>query len=94
MTVPRSSRATLGSVVSHVADTVGKWTVGGLEAIEQPSGETLLAMLRTLWHNQQRHANTDGTIEDVSRSEAEAAVGLAVTLVQWFSSDVAHRRDY
>ena len=92
-TLPRSNRATLGTVVQHIADTVEHWTVGGLDAPQQQSGETLLGMLRMLWHNQQRHASGDGTIRDVSGSEAEVAVGLAVTLVHWFSTGLAHRRD-
>ncbi|TCC60603.1 hypothetical protein E0H73_22030 [Kribbella pittospori] len=89
--LPKSNTATLGTVVAHIADTVGNWTVGGLDAAKQASGETLLAMLRTLWHNQQRHANPGGSIKDVTRAEAEAALGIAVTLVLWFSSGLARR---
>ncbi len=91
--VPYNQRGTLGSVVSHIADTHERWTVGGLDADQQASGATLLAMLRTLWHNQQRHAQPDGTILDVSQSEAECAVALAVILVQWFGSGLAKRSD-
>lgn len=43
-------------------------------------------MLETLWHNPQRHAQGDGRIHDVSRDEAETAVGPVVTIVQWFSA--------
>jgi hypothetical protein len=88
---PRNKRGTLGNVVSHIADTSAKWTVGGTDTEQQTSGQTLLSMLRTVWHNQQRHAQSDGTILDVTRDEAETAVTLAVTLVHWFSSGLVKR---
>lgn len=90
-TVRQNKRATLGRVADHIRDTVDRWTVGDLDAEEQTSGETLHAMLRTLWHNQERHAQQDGTIVDVTRDEAEAAVSLAVVLVHWFASGAVRR---
>ncbi len=48
-------------------------------------------MLRTLWHNQERHAQPDGSVVDVPRAEAEAAVSLAVVLVHWFASGAVRR---
>ena len=80
-------------VLSHIADTYERWTVGGLDAEQQASAATLLAMIRTLWHSQQRHARPDGTIRDVGRAEAEAAVTVAVTLVHWFGSGLVERID-
>jgi len=91
--VPDNQRGTLGNVVSHIADTVDRWTVGGLDDERQTSGATLLAMLRTLWHNQQRHAQNDGSILSVSQTEAETAVTLAVTLVHWFASGLVRRAE-
>ena len=87
MLLPRTTPdGTMGTAVAHVRDTVGKWSVGGLDDPRKASGGTLLAMLQTLWHNQQRHANPDGSITGVTQPEAETAVSLAVTLVHWFSS--------
>lgn len=91
LTVPKNKRGTLGNVVAHIGDTVDRWTVGDLDAEEQASGETLLSMLRTLWHNQERHAKPDGSIVEVPRAEAEAAVSLAVVLVHWFASGAVRR---
>ena len=85
---PKDNRATLGKVISNLGNVVGDWTVAGLDGkgkSGKPSGETLLAMLETLWQNQQRHAKGK-TISGVAQEEAEAAVNLAVTLVQWFSA--------
>lgn len=93
LVIPDNKRGTLGNVVAHVADTVGRWTVGGLDSEQQASGATLLGMLRTLWHNQQRHAQSDGIILDVTKAEAESAVALAVTLVHWFASGLVGRTD-
>jgi hypothetical protein len=89
--IPNNNRGTLGHVVSHLADTRTRWTVGLLDADQQQSGESLLAVLRTLWHNQQRHAQADGRIIDVGRREAEVAVSLAVTLVHWFAEGLVER---
>jgi hypothetical protein len=89
--IPNNKRGTLGTAVAHIADTVDRWTVGGLDADQQASGATMLAMLRTVWHNQERHARADGTIRDVSQTEAETAVLLAVTLVHWFGSGLVKR---
>lgn len=89
--IPNNPTGTLGQVVSHISDTEARWTVGGLDSTKQASGGTLVAMLRTLWHNQERHAQPDGTIIDVGQAEAEAAVSLAVILVQWFASGAVRR---
>jgi hypothetical protein len=90
--IPADSSGTLGKAIAHIANTVEKWTVGDLDTTKQSSGQTLLAMLQTLWTNQARHAAPDGTIRDVSQQEAETAVSLAVTLVHWFTSGAARRK--
>lgn len=91
--IPNSPRASLGGVIAHIRDTLTRWSIAGLEAKEIASAETLLDMLKTLWHNQERHARSDGTIVDVSQAEAEAAVTLAVTLVHWFTSGLVTKSD-
>lgn len=93
MTVPKSPRASLGTATAHIRDTLDRWTVGSLDAKEIASGQTLVDMLGTLWHNQERHAGTDGKIHDVSRLEAESAVSLAVLLVHWFGSGLVVKNE-
>lgn len=91
-TIPNATTSgSLGTVAAHLRDTVDQWSVAGLDARQVASGQTLLAMTKTLWHNQERHARADGTIVDVSQVEAEAAVALATTLVQWFSAGLVTR---
>lgn len=84
-------KGTLGKVINHLKDTLDLWTVGELDAQESRSSDMLLAMLKTLWQNQQRHAGVDGTIRNVSQLEAESALNLAVTLVQLFSAELVRR---
>lgn len=92
-TTPNDSRPTLGKEVSHIKHTVHRWTVAGLDAKERQSGETLLNMLQTLWHNHERHVGKGGTApQPASQSEAEAALFLAMTLVQWFQRGLAVKR--
>lgn len=93
LVVPKDTKATLGKVADHFRDAASRWSVGGLDAKQIASGETLHTMLRTLWHNQERHARSDGTIVDVSQAEAEAAVSLAVILVHWFTAGLVARVD-
>lgn len=51
----------------------------------------LVAMLRLLWQGQtDRHGGSTPTIP-VTAEAAEAAVHLAVTLVQWFQSGAIRR---
>jgi hypothetical protein len=93
LALPGATKATLGTVIAHMRDTLVRWSVGNLDAPDIASGETLLAMLKTLWQNQERHARSDGTIVDVSREEAEAAVSLAVTLVHWFTAGLVSKEE-
>lgn len=86
VTVPASPRASLGQVISHIRDTQSRWSVGRLDAKEIASAELLLTMLKGLWHNQERHARSDGSIIAVTREEAEAAVSLAIPIVHWFTT--------
>lgn len=83
---------TLGKVLAHIRDTSANWIVGGLDDSKAPSGEVLRSMIALLLHNQERHAHPDGQILGVSQQEAESAINLAVTLVQWFTSGLVRRR--
>lgn len=93
LALPDATKATLGAAIAHIRDTLGQWSVGALDAPQIQSSDTLLGMLRTLWHNQERHARRDGTIVDVSQPEAETAVAIAVTLVHWFTAGLVEKRD-
>lgn len=93
LALPDATKATLGMVVAHIRDTLPRWSVGGLDAEQIASGETLLSMLKTLWHNQERHARADGIVVDVTQAEAEAAVSLAAVLMHWLTTGLVTRAD-
>lgn len=88
-----NSKATLGTVIKQMEDQ-GGWSLPfDREHPKSPTAEVLLGMMRTLWHGQHdRHASGDPTAPlSVSQVEAESAVVLAVTLVQWFVSGAVRR---
>lgn len=92
--IPNDAAPTLGKAISHLAATAGAWTVAGLDDKQQQSADTLLAMLKTIWQNQERHAARGGKApEPVDQFEAEAVLFLAVTLVQWFERGLVGRLD-
>jgi hypothetical protein len=82
---PNDPKPSLGKAITHLADTPGRYTVAGLDSPDISSQDALVAMLRLLWHNHQRHVARGGASpSDVNRQEAEAALFASVTLVQWF----------
>lgn len=89
---PDDPTPTLGKAIAHLSRTVTQWSVAGLDDKQQKSGATLLAMLHTVWQNQERHASQGGKApEPVDQVEAEAVLFLAVTLVQWFGRGLVRR---
>jgi len=90
---PNDKRPSLGKAIRHLQNAVDDWTVATLDDQGQSSAATLLAMLRTVWQNHQRHVGEGGTApEPASQEEAEAVLFLAVTIVQWFERGLVKRR--
>jgi hypothetical protein len=93
LVLPNDPKPTLGRVISHLKDASDKWAVaipgGGAAGGVAP----LVAMLELLWTGQvSRHAGAS-TSRDQQQIEAEAAVSLAATLVQWFAVGVVRRQN-
>jgi hypothetical protein len=87
-----NTAATLGTVISQMRDQ-GNWK---LEMTREHGTHTtqqvVLGMMQSLWTGQNdRHAGQPGYTPS-TQAEAEAAVMLAVPLVQWFSSGAIARR--
>lgn len=85
---------TLGSVIRVLNSAkydAADWTlIFQREDKHYSNGKTLVAMLKTLWSGQtDRHGGDHEFVSEavISQEAAEAAVMLAVPLVQWFSSD-------
>lgn len=87
---PNNKKATLGTVINQMRDQ-GNWRLPLREHEHAPSTELILNSARTLWHgHRDRHGSVD--YSDVSHAEARAAVALAATLVEWFTSGAVARR--
>lgn len=89
---PTNSSATLGTVLRQLEDQ-GDWSLAmDREHPQAPSGVVLMSMMRMLWHGQHdRHGGRPSAPGNVSTEEATVAVGLAVTLVQWFNAGLVRR---
>lgn len=81
---------TLSSLFSILEAENPKWKLVFRDNEKAPGAKSLAAMLRTLWRgHESRHGRPEYT--DASIEEARAAVMLAATLVQWFSTGVVRR---
>ena len=90
--MPGDQSPTLGKAVSYLQSTLPTWTVATLDDQEQASAETLLAMLKTVWRNHQRHVGAEGSPpQPATQDEAEAVFFLAMTIVQWFEHGLVKR---
>lgn len=91
---PKDPRATLGKMVQQMEDQ-GDWSLPMYQEDKRgTSKDTILKMMRLLWHGQHdRHGGVPTDPGDVNEQEAIVAVGIATTLVQWFDSGVIARRD-
>ena len=92
-------KPTLGQVIRKINGpdhNATSWTLPFQREDEHYSnGQTLVAMLKTLWAGQaDRHGGEHQhmTKAAISQDAAESAILLAVPLVQWFSSGGAHSK--
>ncbi|WP_163544335.1 hypothetical protein [Occultella kanbiaonis] len=91
--VPKQASATLGHVIGQLCKD-GDWSLPlTREDSAAPSSETVLRMCQGLWKgHHDRHGGDPNAPAQVSQAEAEAALFLAVPLVQWFTSGAVVRR--
>jgi hypothetical protein len=94
--LPASTAATLGKVIAALRDKPSKWAV----VLKHPDPERqvliLADMLDLVWKGQSdRHGDPDSHAPlSVTQQQAEAAVHLAVTAVQWFTTGVVTSRSF
>lgn len=78
---------TLANLFSILEAEKPKWRLIFRDSDKAPGAKSLSMMLRTIWRgHESRHGRPD--YADASLEEARAAVILAATLVQWFTSAV------
>jgi len=90
---PKDRLATLGKMNNVIRDQKN-WSLPlAREDANSPTSEVLLGMMRALWAGQaDRHGGDPDPSLTITQEAAEAAVLLAVPLVQWFISGAAARR--
>jgi hypothetical protein len=89
---PNNGRRTLGTVIADLRNQTARWELVIGDSTGQPAGpERLVEMLSLLWQGQSRHAGAPNSRRQ-NQAEAEAAVHLAATVVQWFTAGVLRRR--
>lgn len=89
---PKDPKPSLGKMITAVRDAPRKWEAV-LAARDADDIEVLLTMMKALWDSQfDRHGDDDkSTPAHIDNEAAEAAVHLAVTLVQWFRAGTVRR---
>jgi len=85
---PSDPRPSLGKMITALRDGMKKWNFAfTVDSAVEPK-QVLLEMMQLLWTNEySRHVGADPAAPlNVSQREAESAVVLALTLVNWFTS--------
>ncbi len=88
---PRDSKATLGKIISALRDAPDKWEVVLSAPPKLDRVEVVRLMADLLWQGQTDRHGTPNPVP-VTQGQAEAAVHLAVLLVQWFNAGSIRRR--
>lgn len=83
--LPKDPSATLGKVIAALRGAPAKWRLTFAVDAKVVPFEVLVSMLQMLWTNQYDRHVTENSPLQVGQAEAEAAVVLALTLVQWFA---------
>jgi hypothetical protein len=86
--IPRDPQPTLGKIIPALRAAPSKWRVVLRPSSGPDPVETVAHMCELFWKSQRdRHGVIDESVPlNVSLEEAQAAVHLATTLVQWFTS--------
>ena len=87
---PLNVRTSLGTMARDM-ENQGNWKLELGANPKHPSDDVVCKMVRSLWEGQESRHGGNG-YRKPTQGEAEAAVMLAVPLVQWFSSGAVARR--
>jgi hypothetical protein len=85
---PNNPKATLGTVIGELRAAPDRWTVAMFSPTPEDLVPTVTMMLELLWKGQRdRHGTPDpATPLSVTLEQAEAAVHLALPLIQFFTA--------
>jgi hypothetical protein len=90
---PKDPTPSLGKMITALRDGMPKWRFAfTVDSTVDPKA-VLLQMMQLLWTNDYaRHINVDQNVPlNVTQEEAESAVVLALTLINWFASGAVAR---
>jgi hypothetical protein len=90
---PTDPQPSLGKMSAALRDGMAKWRFAFTVDSKVDPKEVLLGMMQLLWTNDYaRHIDADPDVPlNVSQQEAESAVILALTLINWFTSGAVAR---
>jgi hypothetical protein len=90
---PADPQPSLGKMSAALRDGMAKWRFAFTVDSKVNPKEVLLGMMQLLWTNDYaRHIDADPSIPlNVSQEEAESAVILSLTLINWFTSGAVTR---
>jgi hypothetical protein len=92
LVVPKQKDPTLGHVVGQM-ERDGDWSLPfNLQDDRARTADVVVGMVRALFKGHDHHGGSPDSPGAVTQDEAEAAVTLAVPLVQWFASGMVARR--
>lgn len=88
-----AGKATLGTAIGELRNSGHRWGLVLPDTDGQPRGvESFVAMMETLWDAQRSRHGGGSNSRRQSQEEAEAALHLAVLLVQWLTAGVLRRK--
>ncbi|MFJ1562650.1 hypothetical protein ACIOG8_00165 [Streptomyces erythrochromogenes] len=91
--VPADSQASLGKVRAHLDQGRAKYVLVISDKSGGASGiDSVVEMVSTLWHGQRDRHEGGSSSAPITQAAAEAAVHLAVLLVQWFATGAVQPR--
>jgi hypothetical protein len=89
---PTNPRRTLGTVIRDLRNQTSQWELAIGDSTGQPAApDRMIDMLALLWEGQSRHAGSPNSRRQTP-AESEAALHLAITLVQWLSAGALSRK--
>jgi hypothetical protein len=93
LVIPNDRDATLGKAIGTIRSSPDRCQLSFTHRTrpEEPIS-ALISMMALLWEGQYDRHVTEGVPLQVSQEEAETALHLAVTLVQWFTTGRVSRR--
>lgn len=91
LVLPNNPKATLGNVRDHLRDAPHKWTFTLVDKDDAGTVDPVVTMFDRLWTGQVSRHGGGRTSREQTQTEAEAAVHLAVVLIQWLTIGALRR---